>query len=271
MKIHAIKTGDVLVKSAFLGSPANGGLLPYFANIFLDRSRVRIPVLAWAIEHSEGVIIVDTGENAATRGHFISQALFEISPEEEIGAQLDRLGIAKKDISKVVMTHLHGDHMDGLKDFQNTPIWVSEREFKLSPSANARFFSKRGLQNPTLINFNPERFGTFDSSLALTNDGTVFAIPTPGHTAGHLSVVVVEGGIHYVIAGDATYNERALINQTLEGPSLEIGLHRQTLQQIMDYVKRYPTVYLPSHDPASAHRLEAKQTTPATSLRVQTA
>ena len=37
MRIHAIKTGDVLVKSAFLGSPATAdGLAPYVADLFVD-------------------------------------------------------------------------------------------------------------------------------------------------------------------------------------------------------------------------------------------
>ncbi len=260
MKIHAIKTGDVLVKSAFLGSPATAGLLPYMANVFLDRKRVRIPVLAWVVEHPEGVIVVDTGENPAIKSNFITQSRFDIAPEEGIGAQLARLGIEKKDVAKVVMTHLHGDHMDGLKDFQNTPIWVHEREFNLARSKNSKFFANLGLQSPTLFNFNSEPFGPFETSYPLTRDGSVIAVPTPGHTAGHLSVIVVEDGIHYFIAGDVSYKERTLVSQTLEGPSLEVELHRQTLRRVMDYCREYPTVYLPSHDPESARRLAAKQT-----------
>src|SRR5258708_18103683 len=265
MHIHAIKTGDVLVKSAFLHSPAtSGGVAPYMAGLFLDRSYVRLPVLAWVIEHPEGIIVVDTGENAATTRNFISQARFEIAPDEEIGVQLRRLGIARSDVAKVVLTHLHGDHADGLKDFQGRPIWVGEREYSPFQSPNRGLMSKIGFQvpawlDPNLITFRPERFAPFEQSFPLTSDGTVIAVPTPGHTAGHLSVIVVDGDVHYFIAGDVAYFERSLVSQTLEGPTLEIALHRQTLERVKAYVQQYPTVYLPSHDPESARRLAAKQ------------
>jgi glyoxylase-like metal-dependent hydrolase (beta-lactamase superfamily II) len=268
MKIHAIKTGDVLVKSAFLGSPATAGPLPYMGNIFLDRTRVRIPILAWVIEHPEGVIVVDTGEDPANKGNFITQSRYDVAPEEAIGEQLKKLGVGKKDVSKVVLTHLHGDHKDGVKDFLNTPIWVSEREYNLSPSANSKFFTGLGLQTPTLFNFNAEQVGSFQSSISLTNDGSVLAVPTPGHTAGHVSVIVMDSDVHYFIAGDVTYKERTLISQTLEGPSTEVESHRQTLRRVLDYVRQHPTVYLPSHDPASAQRLAIKQTTATTALQV---
>jgi hypothetical protein len=59
--------------------------------------------------------------------------------------------------------------------------------------------------------------------------------------------------------GDVSYFEQALITQTLEGPTMEIALHRQTLKQVNAYAQQYPTVYLPSHDPESARRLETRQ------------
>jgi glyoxylase-like metal-dependent hydrolase (beta-lactamase superfamily II) len=260
MKIHAIKTGDVLVKSAFLGTPAKAGLLPYFANVHLDRTRVRIPVLAWVIEHPDGIIVVDTGEDPAIKSNFITQSRFEIAPEEGIGAQLTRLGIAKKDVTKVVMTHLHGDHMDGLKDFQNTPIWIKQGEFNLATAANGKFFNRLGLQAPTLFNLNADKFGTFENSVPLTSDGTVIAVSTPGHTAEHLSVVVIDNGIHYFIAGDTSYNQQAMLDQKLQGPTMKVDLHRQTLRHILDYTQQYPTVYLPSHDPDGPRRLAANET-----------
>jgi N-acyl homoserine lactone hydrolase len=265
MRIHAIKTGDVLVKSAFLGTPAKHGIAPYLANVFVDRHRVRLPILTWLIEHPEGLIVVDTGENVATKTNFITQTTYDLTPEDEIGNQLKHLGIATTDIAKVVLTHLHGDHIDGLKDFPTTPIWVSQREY--SPlQTNGWNMSKLGIHlpasfNPMQITFRPEPFGPFDYSFPLTRDGRVIAVPTPGHTAGHMSVIVIDDDRHYFIAGDVSYNERGMVEQQLVGPSRKIALHRDTLQRVNAYTGLFPTVYLPSHDPESAQRLATKQTT----------
>ena len=267
MRIHPIKTGNVIVKSAFLGSPATaGGTLPYLANVFLGHSRVPLPIMAWAIEHSEGVIVVDTGEQAASKGNFITQSRYDISPDEEVGAQLKRLGISPKDVSKVILTHLHGDHIDGLKDFPGVPVWVSQREYSPFQNSNGGFFSKLGIQlpegfSPNLISFQPEKVGSFEYSYPLTRDGSVIAVPTPGHTAGHLSVIVRDGDTHYFIAGDVSYYERAVQTQSLEGPTMEIALHRDTLRRVSSYIQQVPTVYLPSHDPESPRRLVEKQAT----------
>jgi N-acyl homoserine lactone hydrolase len=265
MRVHAIRTGNVLVKSAFLSTPAKHGVLPYMANLFLDQERVTLPILAWVIEHPEGIIVVDTGENATNKQSWITQALYDVTPDDEIGSQLKRMGIAPGDVSKVVLTHLHGDHMDGVQDFPTNPIWVSERDY--APlRASGWNMNKLGTHlpdgfEPFQISFSPESHGTFSHSFPLTRDGRVLAVPTPGHTAGHFSVIVINDDVHYFIAGDVSYNERGLIEQRLVGPSLEIAQHRETLKHVKAYTEQFPTVYLPSHDPESAHRLANKQTT----------
>jgi N-acyl homoserine lactone hydrolase len=259
VKIHAVQTGDVLVKSAFLGSPVHsGGIVPYMASLFIDRTYIRLPILTWVIEHHEGTIVVDTGSLSTIKQSFMTRARFDIAPEAEIGVQLKRMGIDQ--VSKVVLTHLHGDHIDGLKYFEHTPVWVGEREYAPFQNPKGGFLSKIGAQlpewfSPNLIKFRQEKRGSFDSYFPLTEDGTVFAVPTPGHSIGHLSVVAVIDGIHYFIAGDVTYYQRSLLSQKIEGPVVAASDHRQTLQHVHDYVEQYPTVYLPSHDPESVKRL----------------
>ncbi len=264
MKIHALRTGNVLVKSAFLSSPvAAGGVAPYMAGLFLDSKRVTLPVLAWVIEHPEGIIVVDTGENAATKSSLITQSKLEITPDQEIGAQLKRLGIQPRDVSKVVLTHLHGDHIDGLKDFPGVSVWLNRREYLPFQSSGFQM-AKLGVHlpegfAPTLIDFEKDATIPFGRRFPLTHDGKVFAVPTPGHTAGHMSVIIDTGDRHVFIAGDVTYYEHTLLDQRLEGPVRAVEEGRQTLRHVLDYTQLFPTVYLPSHDPESAQRLTDNQ------------
>jgi glyoxylase-like metal-dependent hydrolase (beta-lactamase superfamily II) len=176
------------------------------------------------------------------------------------------LGIKIKDVTKVVLTHIHGDHANGVTPFVNTPIWVSQREhdaFRSAPKLLKRLTLETPESfNPQPFNFVPEQIGPFETSFPLTKAGDVIAVPTPGHTRGHLSVIAIENGISTFIAGDITYNEAALIKRDFQGPSDAPSEQPKTLAKVWQYTQENPTVYLPSHDPNSGKRLANKQIVP---------
>ena len=64
-----------------------------------------------------------------------------------------------------------------------------------------------------------------------------------------------EDGRALFFAGDTSYTQQLLLDQMVDGVASDEPLARQTLQQILTYTQSAPTVYLPSHDPDSAHRL----------------
>ena len=65
MKIHAIQTGTARVRTSQLVGKGRGVMRQ--VNILLDREWSEpLPIYAWAIETSEGVVMVDTGETART-------------------------------------------------------------------------------------------------------------------------------------------------------------------------------------------------------------
>lgn len=123
IRLHSIQTGWVAVKRthrAFRG-PA---VLRLPAVIADSRWTEWLPVICFAIEHPEGLIIVDTGESARmvsdpeypvcdpVTGWFYRVNLrFALRPEDEVGPQLERLGLAPESVSTVVLTHRHSDHM----------------------------------------------------------------------------------------------------------------------------------------------------------------
>src|ERR1700761_2412723 len=136
MRIHAIQTGFVKIKRAQVEGHGHG--LARRLAIFTDRNWTDwLPTYAWAIEHDEGVIVVDTGQGA----HLIEtgtslhpyvrwEGAFRIEPEEEIGPRLRALGIGPRDVKRVVLTHLHMDHDGGLVHFPHSEILVSPDELR---------------------------------------------------------------------------------------------------------------------------------------------
>jgi N-acyl homoserine lactone hydrolase len=138
MKIHAIETGKVAVHERQREGSGPGPLR--LVNTLLDRRWTdRLPIYSWAIEHPEGLIVVDTGETArvAESGYFPRwHPYFRfgvrewVEANEEAGPSLRRLGLDPSDVRWVVMTHLHTDHAGGLGHFPDSEILVSRVELK---------------------------------------------------------------------------------------------------------------------------------------------
>jgi N-acyl homoserine lactone hydrolase len=268
MRIHPIETGTVRIKASQRVGRGRGSMRQ--VNILLDREWTEpLPILAWAIETNDGVIVVDTGETARTseagyfpRWHpyFRMAVRIDVKPEQEIGPQLRLLGIRPNDVKTVILTHLHTDHAGGLRYFPKTEILVSRVELKLAMGFVGRLRGYLPNRWPTWLAPKPIQFGAiprgpFDRSCPVTSDGRVAIVPTPGHTPGHVSVIVDDGEMSYFLAADASYTQQALNEQAVDGVSPSEALSRNTLQTILRYAELGPTVYLPTHDPESVTRL----------------
>ena len=282
MRIHAIQTGVVKIKSAQVKGYGSDRITRQLA-IYADQNWTEwLPTYAWAIEHSEGVIVVDTGQGAhlletgRSLHPFVRwEVEFRIDPEEEIGPQLRTLGIGPRDVKKVILTHLHMDHDGGLAHFPNSEILVARGEIRTASGWAGRI---RGyLPNrwpswfdPISLDLTAEGNGPFAFSRRLTGTGDVIAVATPGHTADHLSVLVQEDGITHFLAGDTSYNEKLMLASRVDGVSPDEHVSSATLDAIKGFARSRPTVYLPTHDPQSAARLanrslvgEPERATPA--------
>jgi N-acyl homoserine lactone hydrolase len=257
MRIHALTTGSVRVKRSFL-FPSPGARRQL--DLFLPGPwSDPIPIHCWAIEHASTLLLVDTGETAAARN--IPFARFEVAPEQELPAALAAAGLSLQDVSKVVLTHHHGDHVDGLVHLR-APALIGEDElaFLAAPMPRAM---RRILRQPLPPGFAPgpfafdgAPFGAFASSHALSEDGRILAVPTPGHTPGHISVICVDDeGRHVFLAGDATDTLEQLHARRADAVGPDPKVHVATLERILAHCAQHPTVYLPSHDPESAGRL----------------
>jgi len=266
-KVHAIRTGFVQVRKAQQESKGKG-IIRVTDMLFDPEWTEWLPIYAWAIEHDEGVIVVDTGETSRVhqRGYFPSwhpfyrrATHFSVHRDEEIGTQLRALGISPRDVRQVVLTHLHTDHAGGLADLTSARTWVSEQEFKRASGLGGRiqgYLPHRWPMwwKPDFIRFDSGAFGPFEKSMSLTKSGDVLVVPTPGHTPHHVSVVVC-GLPSLFIAGDTSYNQQLLLSGKVDGVSPSEDVARATMAKIAALAKDRPLVYLPSHDPRSPERL----------------
>jgi glyoxylase-like metal-dependent hydrolase (beta-lactamase superfamily II) len=280
VKVHALQTGTVAIKERQQHGLGFG--LRRRVNTLLDRAWTGpLPIYAWAIEHPEGLIVVDTGETArATRpGYFPSWNPYfrfgvreRVRPEEEIGERLRVLGVPPREVRWLVLTHLHTDHAGGLAHFQGVEILVTRTEYHQASGlgGQARGYLPQHWPTwfaPRQVAFHDGPVGLFPRSHRLTRAGDVVLVPTPGHTAGHLSVLVHDGQTTLFLAGDASYTEALMLATALDGVAPREEMALATLTRIGRYARAAPMVYLPSHDPGAAARLAARQTVPVGQAR----
>jgi glyoxylase-like metal-dependent hydrolase (beta-lactamase superfamily II) len=71
-----------------------------------------MPIHCWAIEHQGRLRLIDTGETVAARN--LPFARFEVAREQELPAAIAAAGLSLEEVSEVVLTHHHGDHVNGL-------------------------------------------------------------------------------------------------------------------------------------------------------------
>lgn len=188
------------------------------------------PALVGLIRHPDaGALLFDTGY----ADHFLRatdafpERLYRwatpvtLPPEECLLPQLARHGLAAHEIAGVFASHLHADHIAGLRDLPRARIWCGD--------AALRFARGHGrlarLRKATLLDLLPDdadtRLSTIESlpriplptgwqalgdGFDLLGDGSLRAVPLPGHARGHFGLLLRhEDDREVLLAGDATW------------------------------------------------------------------
>lgn len=265
VKIHAISTGMVSLKSS-VKEASRKGILAKLDLIFDKTFTEWMPIWVWVIEHPEGIYMIDTGVNAdvTDSNYFKSSGFFAnwlnkrtfkftISREQEIDRQLLKININPADVKFVVLTHLHLDHVDGVRHFRKAKIVVHKLEwdnpFGDLPKLYPEWFK------PELIELN-ETYQNFDKAFYMTNSRDLIAIHTPGHTHGSISVILKTDDCDIAFAGDVCYQQQQLINDKHAGIDVSYSFTKDTYHKFKLLSKIRKLVFLPSHDKEAGRRLK---------------
>jgi N-acyl homoserine lactone hydrolase len=232
-------------------------------------------VPAFLLEHpGAGAVLIDTGFHPSVavdpRKNLgrIQSTLFkdiEMDPGQAATAQLRRKGIEPAQVKSVVMTHLHPDHASAISEFPGATFVVSKAEWAAATSQGPLHgYVKRQFDHAfdyRLLDFegpDVESFATFGRSLDLFGDGSVRCVYTPGHTPGHLSVVLRLRRREALVAADAVYLRRNLDEMRLSHRTADDHLSERSLREIRRYAQDTPdALIIPGHDWNAWEELDA--------------
>jgi len=237
-----------------------------------------IPVPAFLIRHpSAGAILVDTGlhpsiatdgqENFGKLGNRIGKPQLEAG--EDVPAQLRKRGLDPGEIPIVVMTHLHSDHSSAISEFPQATFVVSETEWKNAATGSRPTLKGYRRQHYDYafdyrtVDFDRagiDSYASFGRTFDLFADGSIHLAFTPGHSAGHMSVICRLKQDDFVIGGDAMYVLAQLTGEAPLPPRPDDAHNlRRSLQELRLFHSQFPGATItPGHDPEFYSQLAAR-------------
>ena len=225
-----------------------------------------VPLPAFLVEHPvAGPFLIDTGlhpsvavnpsQNLGRIGLLALKDL-RMEPEQAVSAQLRARGMQPADVKLVVMTHLHIDHASAVAEYPQATFLVSRAEWEAATEASQLHgYLKSQFDHAfdyRLLDFegaDASSFAGFARSFDLFGDGSVRCVYTPGHTLGHMSVVLRTRAGETLVAGDAIYLNATLADSHLPHRSEDEHLFRRSLGELRQYRSQTPdALIIPSHD-----------------------
>ena len=190
-----------------------------------------------AVRSGGRLIIVDTGANG---------------PDGMLLDEMRQKGVDRESVDLVVMTHLHPDHVgwnltDGRPTFPaarylvpraDWEYWTQSSVLEDAPHVRDQVMPLEHLQVMDLI----------DGEHIITDELT--AIPTPGHTPGHISIVISSGGQRGFILGDLAHRP-AQAHHTDWNPIFDVdgAQARRTRHQVLDRLEAEGSLVSAGHFP----------------------
>jgi N-acyl homoserine lactone hydrolase len=188
-----------------------------------------LPVATTVLIRGERTIVVDPGNH-----HLAAYGI--------LGRALARFGLTTADVDLVIATHSHHDHLASLAPFAGKELLLGAGEIAYA----------RQVYGATPTDAHLGRMVTVTEAAA--EDGYsvmpgVSVVATPGHTPGHLSVLVETDGERIVVTGDTTMTRSEY--ESGQFSHWYDAAQREQLAASRERLMAWrPTLVLPGHDRA---------------------
>lgn len=252
-----------------------GGFLKGAEIKISDDEYMDLPIPAYLVHHpTAGAMLIDTGLHpsvARDPAHNLGRRAarwFSLEPGGDVTSQLRQRGLGPGDIEVVVMTHLHFDHASAISEYPESTFVLSEPEWEAATTARIPLLAgyHRSHYDHAVdfrtVDFGSgrvESYGPFGRTFDLFGDGSVRLAFTPGHSAGHMSVLLRLPRRDFVILGDVAYTWRQFEGGPEPWRPQDRHNWRRSLHEAQAYRKAYPyALVVPGHDLEFWEKLEPR-------------
>ena len=228
MKLHLFISGTIITWKHLL------------IRNFPEKARFSVPIPFYLLEDEKGLYLFDCGQKPPPVPPSEDADYIPCVTDGEKAVNLLRKkGFSPENISGIILSHHHEDHSGGLSDFPQVPCFVRREE--LGYGSWQKVDDRREWICPA---------GEYD----LFGDGRIVLLPTPGHTAGHQSLLLtMDNGKKLLLAADAAYTGEALTDV----PSESTSAYRQTIMMLREYAANRVQI-VTGHDPVQLKELQTQ-------------
>lgn len=228
--------------------------------------RIDIPIRYGVFDHPiAGRCLVDTGySNRTLKGHrSLPLRLYAAILRPRLTEHA--LPAAERDVDSILLTHLHADHVSALRDYPGAKLYADRKGVEDLLASNSFARVRHGVFRELLPDDLADRLVAFEdlaqveaplglgTSADVFGDGSVLAVPLPGHMKGHTGIVWTEGQQPLLYAADAEWLYEAIVSDRPPGPPArfildDVAAARDSAERIRRFIDGGGDVVL-CHDP----------------------
>lgn len=205
------------------------------------RGRVLMPVSCYLIRHGDALVLFDAGLTDALHGRSQRERGQRLSLARTLAGQLAEIGVDPATIGTLVVSHYHGDHHGQAEAVPKARLLIGAGD-----AAALRGEDDKGALAPWLDGNRPVEEIRADRDLF--GDGRVIVLHTPGHTPGHLSMLVKLRGKAFILTGDLVHDREQLATRNPSGNHVDKVRGKAEIERVIALADKEEAVIIVGHD-----------------------
>jgi glyoxylase-like metal-dependent hydrolase (beta-lactamase superfamily II) len=216
----------------------------------------------WLIKRGSQWVLWDTGVPQSTlndpKGWSTLPKLIVYHLDKTISSQLADVGLKIGDITYVVLSHTHGDHIGNVYLFPDSTVVMqrAEHSWIYSPDGtNDNVNQLKALARKLMGN--PKKLQLIDGDTDLFGDGSVTLISTPGHTPGSQSLLVhLKNSGFIILSGDVVHLEANFDKNIVPSLNTDKAASIASMDKVRRMMATYHAKLFINHDKAQEDTLK---------------